>query len=262
MQFLKNILKNIFNFFGVEIHKKNKYGKRTKLAEVLEHIAGLGLSPKTIIDVGVANGTFELYEMCPGAKHLLIEPLQEFEDALKRIALKYNAEFILAAAGREKGTAIINVHHLFLEGSSLLKESEGNYADGTPREIPVVTIDDSCNEMGLKGPYLIKVDAQGAELAVLDGAIRTLEDTEVIILEVQLFQFLVNGPQFYDIVNYMKDHGFVTYEIFGGYNRPIDNALASVEMVFVKEKAMFRKDCLFATREQREKLAKKPWDYK
>lgn len=262
MQFLNIAVKNIFNFLGLEIHKKTKYGRRSKLAEVLEHIAGLGFSPKTVIDVGVGNGTFELYEMFPGAKHLLIEPLQQFEEALKRISRKYDAKFILAAAGGKKGRAMINVHSAYLEGSSMFKESDGSYADGTSTEIPVVTIDDSCNEMGLKGPYLLKVDAQGAELVVLDGATRVLQDTEVIILEVQFFQFLVNCPQFYDIVSYMKNHGFVTYEIFGGYNRPIDNALASVEMVFVKEKGIFRKNHFFASQEQRGKLNKKPWDYK
>ena len=164
---------------------------------------------------------------------------------------------VLSAAGEKKGRSKINVHSADLEGSSIFKESDGSYADGASREIPVVTIDDSCDEMGLKGPYLLKVDAQGAELIVLDGATRVLEDTEVVILEVQLFQFLVNCPQLHDVVSYMKDHGFVTYEIFGGYNRPIDNALASVEMVFVKEKGIFKRNNFFAAQEQRGELNKK-----
>ena len=58
MQFMKNLIKNIFNSLGLEIRKKSKYWRRASLAEVLGHIAGLGFSPKTVIDVGVGSGTF------------------------------------------------------------------------------------------------------------------------------------------------------------------------------------------------------------
>ena len=49
--------------------------------------------------------------------------------------------------------------------------------------------------------YLIKVDVQGAELDVLRGAIETLNETELVILEVSMFEFMVNLPQFYDVVS-------------------------------------------------------------
>ncbi|OGG11077.1 hypothetical protein A2Z00_01695 [Candidatus Gottesmanbacteria bacterium RBG_13_45_10] len=255
MKLLKKAVKSVFRFCGLDVHRTGKHGedRRTTLAEVLAHISRLGFGPKTVIDVGAGVGTFELYKTFPIAKHLLIESLREFERDLKQISSKYKAEYVIAAAGPRSGTTKINVHPDFF-GSSIYKETDGSYVDGVSRKVPVVTIDALCKEKHLNGPYLIKVDVQGAERFVLDGAKKVFKKTEVFILEVHFFQFHINGPQFFDIVSYMKKHGFVVYDIFGGYNRPIDYALASVDMVFVKEDGNFRKIHSFAPRELREKL--------
>ena len=46
---------------------------------------------------------------------------------------------------------------------------------GSYHTVPTVTIDDVCGEMGLR-PTLIRMDVQGAELAALEGARRTIRD--------------------------------------------------------------------------------------
>jgi len=220
---------------------------------VLDQAIRFGFTPATVIDVGVAYGTFELYEKFPAANILLVEPLVEYEGNLKEICKRYEAQYVMAGAGPRPGNTTINVHPQ-LYGSSTLKESEGSIADGVPREIPVVAIDDLCRERNLTGPYLLKVDVQGAELNVLDGSQKVLETTEMVILEVSLFQFFIGGPQLYEVVSYMKERGFVTYDIFGGYARPLDGALAQIDMVFVKESGQFRMSNSFATPEQRKRL--------
>ncbi|MEG4998812.1 FkbM family methyltransferase [Microcoleus sp. B4-D4] len=249
-QLLKNIAYKMLKPLGFDLPRK---GMRTSMYGVLDQVIKFGFQPETIIDVGVAYGTFELYEKFPQANFLLVEPLSEYEENLKEICRKYKGQYVLAGAGAEPGTLTINVHPQ-LYGSSTLKESEGSIADGVPREIAVVTVDDLCREKNLKTPYLLKVDVQGAELNVLDGSRKSLEDTEMIILEVSMFEFYLGGPQFYDVVNYMKERGFVVYDIFGGYIRPLDGALAQVDMVFVKESGQFRKSNFFASPDQRKQL--------
>lgn len=247
----------MFNIFGLQIHRINYFAKdeRKTMSGSLKHILELGFTPQAIIDVGVADGTPALYENFPNTKYLLIEPLKEYEEAIKDISRRLKSEYIIAAAGAKPGKVIINVHR-DLVSTSVYKETEGSHVDGIPREVSVVTIDDLSKERNLIGPYLIKVDVQGAELEVLDGAKRVLEDTEVIILEVQLFQFFIKGPQFYDYINYMKRYGFVVYDIVDGYYRPLDGALAAVDILFVKENGQFRRLHSFATRRQSEELNK------
>lgn len=126
----------------------------------------------------------------------------------------------------------------------------GVEADGYEITVPMIRIDDILKDKQLNGPYLIKVDVQGAELDVLEGARQALLETEVVVLEVSLFEFMKGAPQFYDVVSCMKNRSFVTYDIILGWNRPLDNALGQIDIVFVKDKGIFRRDHSYSTIEQ------------
>jgi FkbM family methyltransferase len=226
---------------------------RASMTGTLRQLKRLGFAPATVIDVGVATNTAGLYEEFPAASLVLIEPVAEFEPFLQEIGKKYNAQFVLAAAGEKRGTAVLNVHRTKY-GSSLICEFEGKSVDGTPRDVPMVTIDDLCVERGLLGPYLIKADVQGAELRVLSGATRTLDQTEAVILETAVMGTMLEGPEVRDVMDWMKHAGFALYDIFGFQYRPLDGALCQVDAVFVKEEGKFRERHEWATAEQREAM--------
>jgi FkbM family methyltransferase len=252
MTAIKHFAVRLFNALGLDIRRiRPATPARDSMAGGLAQLARLGFQPRTVIDAGVANATPELYSTFPSASILLIEPLAEFEPFLQKICSTYNAQYVLAAAGSAPGSATFHVHADKFS-SSLLTEVEGPGVDGAPRTVPVVTVDQLCAEKKLSGPYLIKLDVQGAELQVLAGAARTLQQTEAVILEVSLFGTMIGGPQFFDIVSYMKGAGFVAYDIFAVNYRPLDGALAQVDMIFVREDGFFRQSHAFATPEQRE----------
>jgi FkbM family methyltransferase len=248
----KHLVVRLFNAFGLDIRRlRPATTPRASMAGGLAQLARLGFQPRTIIDAGVANATPELYETFRDASILLIEPLIEFEPFLRQICSTYKAQYVLAAAGQTPGSATFHVHDDKFS-SSLLSEVEGASVDGTPRTVPVVTIDQQCAEKSLTGPFLVKLDVQGAELQVLAGATRTLQQTEAVILEVTLFGTMIGGPQFYDIMHFMKQSGFVAYDVFAVNYRPLDGALAQVDMIFVREDGPFRRSHAFATPEQRQ----------
>jgi len=216
--------KRLFDAFGLEIRKKQlatspELIPRASMLGALHQLSTLGFHPRTVIDVGVATQTEGLYQAFKDADILLIEPLTEFEPFLRDLCHSYNAQYVLAAAGETPGSAILNVHPDKV-GSSFFKEVEGPVVDGVPREVPVVTIDDLCAGRNLVGPYLMKVDVQGAEVQVLNGASRTLQTTEAVILEVTLFGTMIGGPQLYDVVSRMNELGFVVYDVYGFLYRP------------------------------------------
>jgi len=221
--------------------------QRVYMYDVLDHVVRLGFSPATVIDVGVGRGSKALYTHFANARFLLIEPLQEFEENLKAVCLQYRAEYVLAAACAKAGTVKIGIEAGHMDGTSLLNEG------GVQREVPAVTLDEVCQDKALGGPFLIKVDVQGAELDVLEGAQSILRDTEIVILEVSLFRFY-KAPVFHEVIAYMKQKGFVAYEIYGAHNRPLDGAQAQVDIVFVKENGRFRSDQRWATPEQQQEF--------
>lgn len=241
---IKKILQRVVSKSGFEIRRVSS--RRTTIRESYSLLLGLGFNPKTVIDVGVATGTPDLYESFPEAYMLLVEPLAQFEPHIKKILDKYQGSYVIAAAAAEKKMLEFNVHPDHLEGSSLYKETMGQSADGYKVTIPTVVLDDLIQEKALKGPYLLKVDTQGAELDVLAGCVRLLPEIEVVVLEVSMFQFMKGAPQFYDVISYMHDRGFAAYDIINLGNRPLDNALAQVDIVFVKEDGKFRQNHSFS----------------
>jgi FkbM family methyltransferase len=261
MKNLKSYLKILFRRFGFEVShikgrnddKKLPQSPRRTMKESLENLRQLGFYPKTVIDVGAAHGTLPLLEAYPEAFFLLIEPLEEFTQSLKKIIKSYNAEYLPVAAGRCTGSITINVHDDFF-GSSLYCENDGPIFDGSPRRVPLITLDKLRAEKKIQLPILLKVDVQGAELDVLAGGNILIPECDVIILETSFFSFLTGSLQFADVIAYMKDKDFVVYDIFGGHLRPFDGALAQVDLMFVKESSFLRKNKQWATAEQREKI--------
>ncbi len=252
MSFITRILNRALRSRNLVIsHRKEVQEERATMYSALLHASKNGLKPETVIDVGAASGTIPLYQLFPEARFILIEPLREFEAALEEQSKKIKtAEYLIAAAASSPGDIMLNVHP-DLVGSSVFKEEEDSDVNGVERMVPAITIDNLCAERNTKPPYLIKIDTQGAELEVLKGAERVLGESELVIIEVSLFEFFKGGPQIYECMEFMKVKGFVVYDIFDPQYRLLDGALSQIDIAFVQDKSKFRTFHFYATREQR-----------
>lgn len=61
----------------------------------------------------------------------------------------------------------------------------------------------------------IKLDVQGAELMVLQGAERVLKDVSVIQVEVEFLELYENQPLFADVDRYLRGQGFAFHTFLG-----------------------------------------------
>jgi len=227
---------------------------RQSLEGILEQAKTTGFAPSTVIDVGAAMGSFTrtCHSVFPHAQYLLIEPLKEYVPALAKVVQAIpRATYDISAASATANSVVVNVHE-DLVGSSLYREmEEGTGVNGVPREVPAVTLDRLVAQRQALPPFMIKVDVQGAELDVLSGAETTLRNTEMVLLEVSLFQFFEGAPLLCEVLAHMKSQGFVPYDLLGFQYRPIDGALSQVDVVLVKEHGAFRRVHAYATAEQR-----------
>lgn len=132
------------------------------------------------VDVGAHSGlyTAELLRLCPSV--IAIEALPELATHVERVYSK--ARVINAAASNEEGSATLYVP----EGQTGLSTiaAENPVAVETTRAITVktITIDSlKCDAVGF-----IKIDVEGNELAVLQGAINVLKrDKPVLLIEAE-----------------------------------------------------------------------------
>lgn len=263
----KRSLRQVLDGFGIEVGRPGP-GRivfqsraraatplhRSTLLGALRSAAALGFQPGSVIDVGAASGTFPLYDTFPQARHLLIEPLDEFRGALNEIATTLQGAVFIGTAGATEGTVAFNVHP-DLNGSSLFEEKEDSDVNGQRRVVPQSTLDILCVQHSMPGPFLLKVDTQGAELEVLKGAEHhVLPRTEVAVLEVSFLPFFTGAPEVAEVVGFLRERGLVPYDVVDQQYRPIDGALSQVDIVFVREDSQLRGETRFATRQQRQDL--------
>lgn len=226
---------------------------------VLAHYRGLGLAPSTVIDVGVGPGTPELYQAFPDARLVLVEPLVEWQSELERLQRRGRTDVVIAAAGAQTGEVEIAVHRVPTL-SSMVGARPGDAGNPVRRTVSMVRLDDLKEERGLVGPFVVKADVEGAELEVLAGAPDVLRESDLVLLEVSLFALVEGAPLFHDVVSWMHDHGYVIADIYNGHNRPLDGALAQVDVAFVQEDGRFRGEQAYATSAQADALYR-TWGY-
>lgn len=255
------VVHRLLGTLGLELRRKRPVApvrvERRSLRGALEHARSTGLSPRTVIDVGVAYGTPELYETFPAARHLLVEPVETFRPHLDAIVRAYpTAEYVIAAAAGKPGTVTLNVHPDLVGSSMYLEVEDSPGLNGAPCTVPAVTLDLLCEERAANGPYLLKIDVQGGELDALSGASRTLDETEYAIVETSLFGFFENSVQILDVITFMHARGFALYDIADPNYRPLDGALAQVDVAFVKAHGPLRARSGYATAAQRATLTR------
>lgn len=87
---------------------------------------------------------------------------------------------------------------------------EGGKIAGTST-VEVTTLDSWCEAEGVDHVDVIKIDTQGSELSILEGAERTLENVRAVEVEVEFNPLYEDVPLFGEIDRYLRDRGFVLW---------------------------------------------------
>jgi len=174
-----------------------------------------GFTPGTVIDIGAAHGTPSLYEAFPDSYHVLVEPLAEYEESLRRWSSRIKGEYLLVAIGEEEGTLTINVDPEKLWRSSVLEPLHPSPGDAQ-REISVTTLDTLRKRGSWQPPFGLKIDTEGFEHKVILGAKELLKETQFVIAEVSVAQRHKGGYSFAEFISLMDSLGFAVCDILDG----------------------------------------------
>lgn len=206
---IKDLVKNTLRRFGYELRRKPEIGFT---ATYLSRIC----SPRTVIDVGVANGTFALHNAFPKAKFILIEPLKEYQESIEKLCARYDCEVHYKAVGENPGTLEINVDPGNLEKSSFSdRTTQNDKSTLLEKKLVEVTTLDTIYQQNpdRRCPILLKIDTEGHELSVLKGATELLMSVDFVIAESSIAKRFENGYEFKDIIAFMDQNGFDVFSL-------------------------------------------------
>jgi FkbM family methyltransferase len=196
-----------------------------------------GFEPKHIIDVGANHGdwTRQALVMFPNARISMLEPqdwlLPKFQDLLEKYPL---VRFFPIGAGKKKGSFMFTIAERDDSSTFRLTAEEAKEKGLVQKEIPVLTLNELLGTYDLPVPDLVKIDAEGLDLDVLEGASDLMGQTEVFMVEAGIMNKMFSN-NLLDLVQYMDNKGYRLFDITD-LNRPWKKrVLWLVELAFVRK---------------------------
>lgn len=93
-----------------------------------------------------------------------------------------------------------------------------------------------------QAPDFLKLDIQGYEFEVLQGAVQTLPQISAILAEVNLIDIHKDVHLLDEVIMLPRSHDFVAYDICGIARRPLDKVLWQADFIFVPFNSHLRVD--------------------
>jgi FkbM family methyltransferase len=212
-----------------------------EIPPALERLRTSDFMPDHIFDVGAYSGEFA--KLCrgtwPRARITCFEVLPHRVAALRAWCTHDGNAILVESLLGATSTPAVPFHELE-SASSIFDEHTPQAAP--VRTYPMQTIDELVKSQKASAPNLLKLDVQGYELEVLKGAQTTLPKISVILAEVNLIDIHKGAPVMDELILFMREKGFVAYDICGLTRRPLDNALWQADFIFVPRESALRSD--------------------
>ena len=202
---------------------------------------------ETVLDVGVLTATTPLMEVFPDSEHHLFEPVSAHFEAIAQNYKNIKHTLHHLALSDQDGDAYlasksINRDGIVTHSEVISSSQEADNIDGlvSCEKIKQSRLDTITDNSDITKPYLLKIDVDGQELAILNGAMNTLKDTSIVVIEAPLNKVIT--PLFFERAKFLQDNGFYLLDIvdFAYY----DGILWQVDLVFVRKDIVDNNDRL------------------
>lgn len=198
----------------------------------------------TVIDVGANDGGYASMLRQGGYEGSILsfEPLA---DAHRRLLARAAADprwhvYERAALGRENGEAKIHIAGNSASSSILAMHEAHEKAAPESKYIGVekvnlLRLDDVQHETLQRGGHLLlKIDTQGYEMPVLEGAERLLPRIRGIQLELSVTRLYDGQVLYLEMIEWVHAHGFELWNLMPGFIDPVSARMLQFDGLFFR----------------------------
>jgi FkbM family methyltransferase len=211
---------------------------RNLLECTLLNLRDNGYQPDVIIDVGAFEGSWTKLarQVFHRPSVLMIEAQPEKEATLRAASTDAKVTYRVALLGAAPSDGVR--FYKMRTGSSVYAENTGVARQEVT--MPMTTLNHVVRDAGLLngGSTLLKLDVQGSEIEILRGAAEVLPQITAVIAEVSLVNYNLGAPQFAEITQFMREQGFVVYDIAG--MRRFGKMMGQLDIIFLRDDSPLR----------------------
>jgi FkbM family methyltransferase len=175
-----------------------------------------------VADVGCRWGFHERWDSLePNVELVGFEPDIAEAERLRRLYRGKRVAIAAHALGKNEGVATLHIARD--PGSSSLYEPATEVTRGRPElsrieqvehmAVELTTLDAWAARAGLGPAHVLKLDVQGAELDVLEGAVGQLTTVRLVESEVEFNPMYDGQPLYADVDRFLRAHGFVLWRL-------------------------------------------------
>jgi FkbM family methyltransferase len=238
-QLMKNTVKKILHPLILRLgYHENLIEKNENLLENLYiQLKQLGFIPQHIVDVGANHGNWTRTALrhFPDAYYTLLEPQEWLKDSITDLLDKNKKiSFNGVGVGSKKGSFKFTLVNRDDSSSFRFTDEEAKKHGLSQIEVPVVTLNEFIGQLNIPTPAIIKIDAEGLDLDVLEGASDFFGKTELFLVEAGVGLKDIKNS-FLNVVNFMDKNGYRLFDITD-LNRPFEpSILWLTELAFIKK---------------------------
>jgi FkbM family methyltransferase len=229
VQLLETEKNNLKKKLESEQKRSKQYGGDAQIDGFLADLSPYFYKKKlTYVDVGAFTGEVfqKIYEsgILSIREAHLFEPNPEsykaIENRLKTMALPHTLHTYNFALGKSDGEA------RFYAAKSMTKKVEGGDDIGGSFKSQIRTLDEQIENITDKHIHLLKIDVEGSEIEVIEGAYQTLANQLVDVIYIEL-GFNINGKQqvyFGEVDRRLQELGYRAFGIYEQKNEWIEDS--------------------------------------
>ena len=246
MKILKKGLKKILGSFGYEIQKRGLSDNFEILKKIINKNDNIN-----IFDVGANEGRWidrAVNNFNNPFIHAFEPADKEFNILKNKYSSKKNIILNNCALGEIKEEKEFNINYKgslssfydVYESTDWFKRQQNNKKlfdknfTLKKEKVKIDTIDNYVETKNIKIIDIIKIDTQGYEKFIIEGAKQYLKNCKILYCEVSLKEVYTSAPLWFEIIDILKLQGFEIASIENGFTEKLNNNLLQADIIFVR----------------------------